>query len=409
MRRAAAPLRRAANRAPASATRSFAISSVPTPNSSAARTLRHRLRRRGSEDRRPERRHAQRDERQQEQRRCRDRRRRASAPAALPRSTPAIVQSSPRHQHPRAPPGTARLTAFEVSWVVPAPNQLRPGAPRGAGPSTRKREELAPEHGTRPAHPSTRSSGSCARRRRSGVPARTGSPLRLRERRRLLAEEGDGLLPGVGGVVGTVGRTAVVVDEAVVGALVAHDGDAGRLGRGHVRRRVSTGRRCRRWPSPDRRSGGRTASSGSIGALALPVIRHLEHPVERHGPVKASGAHGLQREHAAHAEARDADRRRPRAGRPPRRRRRGTPDRRSCRPAAADRRAAGPRARATARRRPRPSRCSSASRWAWSSNSGRSPMMSGISTNPRDGARPSAGVATSTGVPEGSVLRMSAV
>ena len=50
-------------------------------------------------------------------------------------------------------------------------------------------------------------------------------------RARWPGEPGDGLSPGVLGVVLAVGGTVGVVDEAVLGALVANDGGAGRLER----------------------------------------------------------------------------------------------------------------------------------------------------------------------------------
>ena len=74
----------------------------------------------------------------------------------------------------------------------------------------------------------------------------------------------------------------VVVDEAVVGALVADHGDAGGLGGLDV-----GGRGPLVDGADDRHGRGRhrrrvTASSGSIVSLALPVLGHLEHPVEAH-------------------------------------------------------------------------------------------------------------------------------
>ena len=211
--------------------------------------------------------------------------------------------------------------------------------------------------------------------------------------------------PGVRGVVGAVRRAAVVVDEAVVGALVAHDGDAGRLGR------LDVGRRRPLVDGADDghgRAGARrpcTASSGSMRAVALPVVGHLEHPVEADRPVEAPGAGGLEREHPAHAEPGDADRLdlEQVGGRHQVGEERPVVDRGHRRRAAP--RAACPPAPATAPPPPPPSRCSSASRCACSSNSGRNPMMSGISTSPAGrAAEPSDGTgAPRPGVPDGSV------
>ena len=140
--------------------------------------------------------------------------------------------------------------------------------------------------------------------------------------------------PGVGRVVGAVGRAAVVVHEAVVGALVADHRDARCLSRLDVGgRRPLVGR-------ADDRHGRAGAGSGDRrrAARRLPSPRqcsgHADHPVERDGPVEAPGAGGLEREHAAHAEPGDAHGLHARAGRRRPRGRRGRRRRRSCPPSA---------------------------------------------------------------------------
>ena len=92
----------------------------------------------------------------------------------------------------------------------------------------------------------------------------------------------------------------------MVGALVAHDRDAGRLGG------LDVGRRRPLVDGADDRHGGARALGGDgverlDGVVALPVLGHLEHPVEADGAVEAPGARRLVREHPAHAEPGDAD------------------------------------------------------------------------------------------------------
>ena len=199
--------------------------------------------------------------------------------------------------------------------------------------------------------------------------------------------------PGVGGVVGPVGRAGGVVDEAVVGALVADDLDAGGLERVDVGRAASTGRRCPTIASVGARARRGHGVERLALASALPVLGHPDHPVERRppgakrpvpaalsvnippmqNPMTPTGSTpgGVGRGHA---------------------RRRARARRRACRPRQPLLAAAGPRARATARPRTPPSRCSSASRGALVVEQRPQAQMSGTArTRPRDGRAVGAG------------------
>ena len=119
-------------------------------------------------------------------------------------------------------------------------------------------------------------------------------------------EERKGAAPGVGGVLRAVRGALGCVDEAVLGAGVDDD-----LAIGTV---LSTPRAALRCPplgvkessSPKIASVGHTSvaeSSGSRSCRAAPVRRKTDHPVERDGAIELAGRCGLQRLHAAHAEA----------------------------------------------------------------------------------------------------------
>ena len=99
-----------------------------------------------------------------------------------------------------------------------------------------------------------------------------------------------------------------VVHEPVLGALVADHGCT------LLFERVDIGSRCVRVGRADDRERAFGCSRCGVQEvervtlpLTAPVVGHTDHSVERRAPIEPSGADGLQRVHAPHAEADDTD------------------------------------------------------------------------------------------------------
>ena len=198
----------------------------------------------------------------------------ARAMPAWPTSTPAIDHIRMLTPAPMAaPPGTARLTALDVSCDVPAANQLELGDRRCAGGATPRRSS------TPPAPPSPRARPS--RWRRPGAPAPTrraaAAPGRRGRRRRgsgARSARSTSTGPSVRSAPGTPSwPTARAAGRPRRARGPRGRGRATSRRRGRWRRRRRRRRRCRgrcrRRPRCRRRGRGRRAGRRTSATLRL--------------------------------------------------------------------------------------------------------------------------------------------
>src|SRR5438477_372822 len=116
----------------------------------------------------------------------------------------------------------------------------------------------------------------------------------------------DGTGPGVRRVLRVVHGATRVMDECVIRAVVTHDGDSRGLEFVH-----RGGRGPRVGCADDCQYTSRVAATYGVEWITLsraaPFVGYVDHPVERHVAVKATGLHRLECVHAAHAEPDDVD------------------------------------------------------------------------------------------------------